>query len=55
MSPIWVAFSVGVFLGALFAVIAMGVFIVSSKEPPRTQCNCDDSNQGRACQVCQYE
>jgi hypothetical protein len=53
MSPVWIAFWVGAFLGGMGGILAMALCVAAKRgDDLPDYCHCDHANQGRACREC---
>jgi hypothetical protein len=53
MSPVWVAFACGLFLGGMGGVFTIALCMAAKNGDPSPHCYCDDAEQGRACRSCE--
>jgi hypothetical protein len=52
MSPVWVAFCCGVFIGSIAGVMVIALCMAAKRGDDLPLCHCDDAEQGRACRAC---
>jgi len=52
MSPVWIAFCCGVFLGSIAGVMVIALCMAAKRGDALPLCHCDDAEQGRACGTC---
>lgn len=53
MSPVWVAFCVGLLLGAPVGIIVISLCMAAKRgDDMPSHCHCDHADQGRSCREC---
>jgi hypothetical protein len=54
MSPVWIAFWVGMVAGTLAGVFVISLCLAAKRgDALPVQCPCDNAEQGRACRECE--
>ncbi len=53
MSPVWVAFCVGCFIGGLAGMFTLALCMAAKRgDDMSSHCHCDHADQGRSCREC---
>lgn len=52
MSPVWIAFWCGIFLGSIAGVMVISLCAAAKRGDDIPYCHCDNAEQGRTCRSC---